>query len=117
LDVIIHFPGKKEVVYMPKKFDDTGPGGGGRRQRGRMRGMFTGKTGKAAGFASIVGPIIGYVVHDLKKPDSIIRGLIGRTVNKLLPVRAQKVEAIDITDEVEILEDNSDKKNKDKLNN
>lgn len=102
---------------MPKRLDDAGTGIGGRRQRGRMRGMLTGKTGKAAGFMSIVGPIIGYVVHDLKKPDSIIRGLIGRTVNKLLPAKAQRVETIDITDEVEILEDNSDKKNQDKLNN
>ena len=102
---------------MPKKFDETSAGVGGRKQRSRMRGMFTGKTGKAVGFTSIVGPIIGYVVHDLKKPDSIIRGLIGITVNKLLPARVQKVETIDITDEVEILEDNSDKKNKDKLNN
>ena len=95
---------------MPGRFEDGGKSVGGRRQRNRFRGVFTGRTGKAVGLASIATPIIGYVVNDLKKPDSIIRALIGRTVNKLLPPKSQKVEAIDITDKVEILEDKGDKR-------
>ncbi|TET94500.1 MAG: hypothetical protein E3J26_04455 [Candidatus Zixiibacteriota bacterium] len=72
--------------------------------------MFTGKTGKAIGFTSIAAPIIGYVVNDLKKPDSIVRGLIGGVVRKLLPAKSGKVEVIGITDKVEIIEDKGDKR-------
>jgi len=95
---------------MPRGISDAGTGTGGRRQRKRLRGMFTGKTGKAIGFTSIAAPIIGYVVNDLKKPDSIVRGLIGGVVRKLLPAKSGKVEVIDITDKVEILEDKGDKR-------
>jgi len=94
----------------PSKSDSAETGTGGRRQRKRLRGMFTGKTGKTIGFTSIAAPIIGYVVNDLKKPNSIVRRLIGGAVRKLLPAKSQKVEAIDITNEVEIIEDSSDKK-------
>jgi len=95
---------------MPRGISDTGTGPGGRRQRKRLRGMFTGKTGKAIGFTSIAAPIIGYVVNDLKKPDSIVRGLIGGVVRKLLPAKSGKVEVIGITDKVEIIEDKGDKR-------
>ena len=88
--------------------DQTGTGGSGRRQRNRLRGMFTGKTGKTIGFTSIAAPIIGYVVNDLRKPDSIVRRLIGGAVRKLLAAKTDKVEVIDITSEVEIIEDKSD---------
>ena len=84
---------------------------GGRRSRNRVRGMLRGKTGKTVGIASIVTPVIGYVVNDLRKPDSVIRALVGRTVSRLLPARSKEVKAIDITDEVEILEDNRDRSN------
>lgn len=94
----------------PEKPDSAGKGTGGRRERKRLRGVFSSKTGKAIGFTSIAAPIIGYVVNDLKKPNSIVRGLIGGMVRKLLPAKTEKVEAIDITNEVEILEDDSDKK-------
>ena len=87
----------------------TGTGTGDRRQRRRLRGMFTGKTGKTIGFTSIAAPIIGYVVNDLRKPNSIVRSLVGGVVRKLLPSKSGKVEAIDITDKVEILEDKNDK--------
>ena len=98
------------MVVTPKTSDNAGAGTGGRRQRKRLRGMFTGKTGKAIGFTSIAAPIIGYVVNDLKKPDSIIRGLIGGVVRKLLPSKSGKAEAIDITDKVEIIEEDGDKR-------
>ncbi|MFH1373362.1 MAG: hypothetical protein ABII79_06185 [bacterium] len=93
----------------PGKPDSAGTGAGGQRERKRSRGMFSGKAGKAIGFTSIAAPIIGYVVNDLKKPNSIVRRLIGGMVRKLLPAKTEKVEAIDITNEVEILEDDSDK--------
>ena len=88
--------------------DQAGTGGSGRRQRNRLRGAFTGKTGKTIGFTSIAAPIIGYIVNDLRKPDSIVRHLIGRAARKLLATKTDKVEVIDITSEVEILEDKSD---------
>jgi len=94
---------------MPRGISDAGTGPGGRRQRKPLRGMFTGKTGKVIGFTSIAAPIIGYVVNDLKKPDSIVRGLIGGVVRKLLPAKSRKVEAIDITDKVDVIVDDSDK--------
>ncbi|MFZ5981376.1 MAG: hypothetical protein ACOYVF_12165 [Candidatus Zixiibacteriota bacterium] len=66
--------------------------------------MFETRAGKAAGLASLAAPLIGYVVRDLKKPDSIIRGLIGTLSRKLLTSRVKNTEALDITDKVEILE-------------
>ena len=90
------------------KSDMTGKGSV-RRARTRLRGMFSGKRGKAIGFTSIAAPIIGYVVNDLRKPDSIVRGLVGGVIRKLLPPKSETLEAIDITDRVEILEDDSDR--------
>ena len=94
----------------PIRSDMTGKGVGARRARTRLRGMFSGKRGKAIGFTSVAAPILGYVVNDLRKPDSVVRGLIGGVIRKLLPPKSEKLEAIDITDEVEILEDDSDRK-------
>ena len=77
----------------------------GRRTRRRLRGMLKTKTGKTIGLASIAAPVIGYIVQDLRKPDSLIRELVGGTVNKLIAYRRKKTEAIDISDKVEILEE------------
>ncbi|MFH1687923.1 MAG: hypothetical protein ABIE70_10455 [bacterium] len=71
--------------------------------------MLSGKTGKTIGFTSLATPVIGFVLNDLKKPDSIVRRLVGGVVRKLLPAKVEKVEMIDVTDEVEIIEDSSDK--------
>ncbi len=95
---------------MPGQFNNAKTDASGGRQRKRLRGMFTGKTGKAIGFTSIVAPIIGYIVNDLKKPNSLVRSLIGSVARRLLPAKSEQAKVIDITDEVEILEDNSDKK-------
>jgi hypothetical protein len=96
----------REVISMPGKTQSPDAGAGGRRFRNRVRGMMSSKTGKTVSLASIATPIIGYVVNDLRKPDSVIRGLVGRAVNRLLPARSKEIKEIDITDEVEILEDN-----------
>ena len=91
--------------------DGVGTPGGGRRQRNRLRGMLSSKTGKRIGFTSIAAPIIGYVVNDLRKPDSVVRSIISGAVRKLLPAKSERVEVIEITDDVEIIEDKSSKKN------
>ena len=83
---------------------------GSRRQRKRLRGVFTGKTGKAVGYTSIAAPIIGYVLNDIRKPDSVIRGLIGTVARTLIGGKVKKTEAIDITDKVEVIEDHSERK-------
>ncbi len=90
---------------------DTGRSGG-RGERRRLRGMLASKTGKAIGFTTIAAPLIGYVVNDLKKPDSIIGRLIGVTLTKLLSARSPKVEVIDVTRDAEIIDDGSDTNNK-----
>ena len=73
----------------------------GRQIRQRVRGLYRGKSGKAIGFASIALPLIGYAINDLKKPDSLIRGLIGRSVRMLLP-GPEKRKMVDISDTVEV---------------
>ena len=78
---------------------------GGRRSRRRIRGFLSTKTGRTAGIATIAAPIIGYIVNDLKKPDSTVRALASRAIDGILTYRKKKVEAIDITDKVEIIED------------
>jgi hypothetical protein len=69
--------------------------------------MLSGKTGRTIGISSIAAPIIGYVINDLKKPDSVVRGLIGGVVRRLLPGKTERVEAIDITEDAEIIDSNS----------
>ena len=67
--------------------------------------MMTSKTGKTAGVASLVVPLLGLIIKDLQKPNSVIRSLVGRGIDRLLESRRRKIEAIDITDEVEIIDD------------
>ena len=74
-----------------------------RRIRRRIRGMMESRTGKAVGYTSLAASIIGFIINDLRKPNSMTRQLIGKAVNKLLELKTKKVEAIDITDKVEIL--------------
>jgi hypothetical protein len=76
-----------------------------------MRGACSSKTGKTVGLASIAAPIVGFVVNDLKKPDSVIRALTAATVRKLLPAKTDRPKAIDITDKVEIIEINDNSTN------
>jgi hypothetical protein len=90
---------------MPIKTD----GGSGRRERRRYRGLFETKAGKAIGISSIAAPLIGFVVNDLKKPDSIVRGLIGAAATKLLGTRSQRAKVIDITDKVKVVDDREER--------
>lgn len=94
---------------MPKRSDNTVVGRGERRTRRRLRGAFSGKAGRAVGITSIAAPLVGVIVNDLKKPDGFIRTLIGRTAKKLIEGKSKKTKAIDITDKVEVIVDDSDK--------
>ena len=97
---------------MPEGINSNGMDTRGRRIRRRLRGTFTGKKGKALGIASIAAPIVGYIVNDLKKPNGIFRSLIGPRVSKFLSGKTKQQEAIDITDQVEVIEDAGEKSNK-----
>ena len=80
------------------------------RLRQRLRGAFTGKKGRAVSIGSLAAPLIGLVVNDLRKPDSIIKLLVSSTANRLLKRDVKKNKAIDITDKVEVLNYKKDKK-------
>ncbi len=83
---------------------------GDRKIRRRFRGIMESITGKAVGYTSLVAPVIGFIINDLRKPNSIVRQLIGKVAKKLLESRYRKVEVIDITDKVEISNDTNNKK-------
>ena len=93
-----------EVIIMSVRNNSASSGSGGGRRRIRMRGMLSTKTGKAIGLTSIAAPILGYVVNDLKKPDSIVRGLATAAIRKLIHSKQKEIQEIDITDKVEIIE-------------
>ncbi len=95
---------------MPEENKTAGYSGGGRRNRQRLRGLMSTRVGKTAGVASIVAPVVGFIVNDLKRPNSIIKALTNKVISHLLPQRRERVEAIDITDEVEIIEDKQEQK-------
>ena len=90
---------------MPREFKNEKMDTTGGRVRRRLHGMMTSKTGKTAGVASLVVPLLGLIMKDLQKPNSVIRSLVGRGIDRLLESRRRKIEAIDITDEVEIIDD------------
>jgi hypothetical protein len=77
---------------------------GKRRQRQRIRGQFSTGTRRTIGLTSLAAPVIGYVVNDLRKPDSMVRRLVGQVIHRLAPPEPQPREVLDITDEVEIVE-------------
>jgi hypothetical protein len=81
-----------------------GKKGTGNRIRRRLRGMAGTRAGKTIGISSLVAPVVGLVVNDLRKPDSIIRALLKNTATRLLAARSKKPEVIDITDRVEVID-------------
>ncbi len=93
-------------MTVPEKQSKTHTEGG--RQRGRMHRRLTGKTGKTVGFASIAAPIVGFIVHDLQKPDSCIRRLAHQAMNGFIAWRQSRREAIDITDKVKVKNEQND---------
>ena len=96
---------------MMTKFNNAERGMGNLRKRNRLRAAIpNSKTGMAIGFTSIAAPIIGYIVNDLRKPDSLIRALIGKVTKTFLERKTGKTEMIDITDKVAIIEVDKRKK-------
>jgi len=91
----------------PSTSTDGAFGSRKQRERKHSRGMLAGKAGKTIGFTSLVAPVIGFVLNDLKKPDSLVRRLITGTWQKLITAKMNKSKTIDITDKVEILENGS----------
>jgi len=85
-----------------------GRGGRGMGQGGLRRAM-SGKSGKWAGFSAIAAPLIGFVVHDLTRPKSIIRSLVGDLVDKYRTTHPRVSEPIDITDQVDIVDSDDEK--------
>lgn len=77
---------------MPRR-DGTGPEGRGPgtgRRRGGCFGAFTRKDGSISVWRTLVIPLVGAVINDLRKPDSISR----RTVNAI----AEHFKSKQITD-------------------
>jgi hypothetical protein len=83
---------------------DNRSAAGKRRQRQRIRGQFSTGTRRTIGLTSLAAPVIGYVVNDLRKPDSVVRRLMGQMIRRLAPPEPQPREILDITDEAEIVE-------------
>ena len=81
----------------------------GRRRRRRLRGALSGKSGKAIGLTSLAAPLVGFIVNDLKKPDSVIRAFLKTTTRRLLERPTKKVEAIDISNKVDVLIDDTER--------
>ena len=79
--------------------ENKNTGKGGQRIRHRMRGMLSTKTGKAVGITSLLMPVAGFIVQDLKKPDSLTRALVSKALEKL---RKSKDKLLDISDKVEV---------------
>ena len=76
-----------------------------RRKRKRLRGILSGRSGKAIGLTSLAAPLVGFIVNDLKKPDSMIRTFLKTTTRRLLERPTKKAEAIDISDKVHFIID------------
>ena len=81
----------------------------GKRIRQRIRGTFSGKTGKAVGIGSLAAPVLSWIVYDLRKPDSVIRTVLSHTIKRLLETPAKTQKALDITSQVEVIEDKQNK--------
>lgn len=79
------------------------------RERKRLRGAFSGKSGRVIGATSIAAPIVGFIVNDLRKPDSLIRSIVGSAKRALLDSKTNRAKAIDISDEVEVIEDQTER--------
>jgi len=69
---------------MPRR-NGTGPEGRGPgtgRRRGGCFGAFTKKDGSVSVWRTLVIPMVGAIVNDLRKPDSISRRTVNALVNR-----------------------------------
>ena len=79
-----------------------------RRRRVRLRGAFKGKRGKRLGLASAVVPLAGYLIQDLRKPDSVVKAIATRARDYLTERMAERRKRIDQKAQVEILDTTAD---------
>jgi hypothetical protein len=73
-----------------------------RRRRGFGGWLCESKTGRAVGATTFLTPLVGYIIHDLQKPDSLIRQLSKAAVTGFVALRRQPREQIDISDKAEV---------------
>jgi hypothetical protein len=80
--------------------------GDGRRQRwrNRLRSCYKSKTGKTVGIATVVAPLAGFLVNDLRKPDSVVRSAISAAAKKLALSGSKARKKLDISDKAEVVE-------------
>ncbi len=76
----------------------------GSGRRFRLRGAFSGKSGRRAGLASLFVPLAGYVIQDLRKPDSTVKALAQRAYAYLTRTKIDRQKAIDPAGRVEVIE-------------
>jgi hypothetical protein len=88
--------GGEEDAEMKARFRKRGGGGTG-------AGASNGKGGRGGKIAagSLAATVVGAIVRDLSRPNSLIRGLVATARTKLLAWR-QPPETIDISDTVEV---------------
>jgi hypothetical protein len=81
------------------------------RRRGRIASCLSSPKRRAIGFSSLAAPIAGYIVNDLRKPDSVIRSLVAGAVSRLrVYVDSRAKKELDIGDKAEIVvHDNGDR--------
>ncbi len=87
---------------MEGSMKQAGPGRGWGRVRARIRGGLSSRTGRTVGATSILTPLVGYIIHDLQKPDSVIRQLSKAAVNKLVSMTRRPRQLVDISDKAEV---------------
>ena len=77
----------------------------GRRRRWRKRAAscFSGSRGRTIGLSSLAAPIAGFIVSDLRKPDSIIRRLVGAAVAGIRLSSKKRTKKLDIGDQAEVI--------------
>ena len=78
--------------------------GPGRGRRFRLRGALSGKRGRQAGLASLLVPLAGYIIQDLRKPDSKVKALAQRAHAYLTGAKVGRPKAISPAGRVEIIE-------------
>jgi hypothetical protein len=88
---------------MKQNLHDFPKGGRRRRRRSRMAACLSGSRGKVLGISSLAAPIAGYIVNDLRKPDSIIRNLVAVAVSRVRLSSIGVKKELDIGDRAEIV--------------
>ena len=61
------------------------------------------RSGRVVGGASVLVPVMSYIIYDLQQPDSTVRRLASAMTNRLLAWQYRKRRLTDITDKVEVV--------------